>query len=51
MTGDRPTFRELQERLKDMWPAMTIRELRDVPRTVIVHPFDPDRAPGRAGGR
>jgi hypothetical protein len=32
----KPTFRELQVRLKDMWPAMTIREVRDVPRTVVV---------------
>ena len=44
---DRPTFRELQERLKDMWPAMTIRELQDVPRTVIVIHSIPIELPER----
>ncbi len=43
----RPTFLELQARLKDMWPAMTIREVGDTPRTAIVLHSIPFELPRR----
>jgi hypothetical protein len=35
MTRD-PVFSELQERLRDAWPAVTLRSIGDVERTVVV---------------
>jgi hypothetical protein len=35
MTHD-PVFAELQERLRDIWPSVTLRSIGDVERTVVV---------------
>src|SRR6266542_1303321 len=35
MTHD-PVFAELQERLRDVWPSVTLRSIGDVERTVVV---------------
>lgn len=47
MSETRPTFAELQQRLRDFWPVLTMREVGDVERTVVVLHSIPVELPER----